>query len=145
VRLGKAEVWQKGVDVAIIALGSMSHPSFEAAQVLLAEKVYATVVNARFVKPLDETLVRELYMQCSALVVVEEGVVRGGFGSAVLETLNAGGLLGQHPKPIRCVGLPDEFITFDKRKALLDRYGLNTLSIVEAVKQTLAKRPAKAL
>jgi len=134
---GRAEVWQKGVDVAIIALGSMAYPAFEAAQVLLPEKIYATVVNARFAKPLDETLVKELYQQCGALVVIEEGVVRGGFGSAVLETLSAAGLLVKHPKPVRCLGLPNEFITFDKRKALLERYGLTTLSVADVVKRAL--------
>jgi 1-deoxy-D-xylulose-5-phosphate synthase len=137
VRCGKAEIWQKGVDVAIIAIGSMAYPAFEAAQVLLPEKIYATVVNARFAKPLDETLVRELYQQCRALVIVEEGVVRGGFSSSILEALAASGLLTKNPKPIRCLGLPNEFITFDTRKALLDRYGLNTLSIADAAKQAL--------
>ncbi len=137
IRYGKAEIWQKGVDVAIIALGSMVYPAFEAAQVLLPEKIYATVVNARFAKPLDETLIKELYQQCGALVVVEEGVLRGGFGSAVLETLSAAGLLAKNPKPVRCLGLPNEFIVFDRRRALLDRYGLNALSVADTVKHAL--------
>jgi len=137
IRVGKGEVWWKGADVAIIAVGSMAVPAYEAAQVLQAEKIQATVVNARFVKPLDETLIKELYRQCRAFVIVEEGVLHGGFGSAVLEALNTDGLLTQHPKPVRCLGLPNSFITFDKRKALLDRYGLNALSIAEAAKQAL--------
>jgi len=139
IRYGKAEVWQKGVDVAIIALGSMVYPALEAAQVLLPEKIYATVVNARFAKPMDETLIQELYQQCGALVIVEEGAVRGGFGSAVLEMLSASGLLSKSPKPVRCLGLPNEFITFDKRKALLDRYGLNALSVADTAKHALDK------
>ncbi len=137
IRCGKAEIWQKGADVAIVALGSMVYPAFEAAQVLLPEKIYATVVNARFAKPLDETLIKELYQQCAALVIVEEGVLRGGFGSAVLETLSAAGLLAKNPKPVRCLGLPNEFIAFDKRRALLDRYGLNALSVADTVKHAL--------
>jgi len=136
---GKAEVWQKGVDVAIIALGPMAYAAFEAAQVLLPEKIYATVVNARFAKPVDETLIKELYQQCGALVVVEEGVLRGGFGSAVLETLSTAGLLAKNPKPVRCLGLPNEFIAFDKRRALLDRYGLNALSVADTVKHALER------
>ncbi|MGE5279840.1 MAG: transketolase C-terminal domain-containing protein, partial [Deltaproteobacteria bacterium] len=139
VRPGKAEVWQKGSDVAILALGSMSCPALEAARVLLADNIHASVVNARFVKPLDETRIRQLYLECGALLIVEEGVVRGGFGSAVLETLSAAGLLTETPKPLRCIGLPNEFITFDTRKALLERYGLTPLAIAAAAKELLSK------
>ncbi len=142
IRYGKAEVWQKGVDAAIIALGSMAYPALEAAQALLSEKIYVTLVNARFAKPVDEALVKELYQQCGALVIVEEGVVRGGFGSAVLETLSASGLLTEDPKPVRCLGLPNEFIGFDKRKALLDRYGLSASSVADTVKHALNRTPS---
>jgi 1-deoxy-D-xylulose-5-phosphate synthase len=97
------------------------------------------VVNARFVKPLDEALILDLYKGCRAFITIEEGVLKGGFGSAVLEALEADGCMTRSPKPLKTLGLPNEFISFDKRKALLEKYGLSPHSIAEAVKQTLRK------
>lgn len=134
---GKGEVLRQGSDVALIALGSMVYPALDAAAMLLPERIFASVVNARFVKPMDESLILDLYSKCRALVVIEEGVVRGGFGSAVLEVLEKNGVLYKDPKPLKCLGLPGEFITFDKRRALLDRCGLNPSSIVTCVKELL--------
>lgn len=139
VSLGRGEVFSKGVDVAIIAIGSMVYPSLEAAKILGAEGIHATVVNARFIKPLDESLILSLYEQCGALVTVEEGVVKGGFGSAVCEVLQSEGVLLKTPKPVRCLGLPSEFITFDKRSALLDKFGLSPLKIAKSIKELMRK------
>lgn len=139
VRLGKAEVLREGSDVAIIAVGSMVYPALEAAQILMNEKIHATVVNARFIKPLDETLILDLYQRCRAMITVEEGVLKGGFGSAVLEVLEADGCLLNKPKPVKRLGLPCEFIAFDKRRSLLEKYGLNPHSIASAVKEALHK------
>lgn len=139
VKIGKAEVLQGGDDVVLFALGSMVYPALEAAQILLTEKIYATVVNARFVKPLDETLLLNLYRRCRALITIEEGVLKGGFGSAVLEALEADGCILKGPKPLKCLGLPSEFITFDKRKILLENYGLTARGIAGAAKEALGK------
>lgn len=136
---GRAEVLRSGDDVVLFALGSMVYPALEAAEILQREKIHATVVNARFVKPLDETLAKELYRRCSVFVTVEEGVLRGGFGSAVLEALEGEGCFLKDPKPFRRIGLPNEFISFDKRKALLEKYGLTAKDIAQTVRELLRK------
>ncbi len=137
VRLGKAEVLREGVDAVIIACGSMVHPSIEAASILECAGIRVAVVNARFVKPLDEALIVDYYKRYPAMIVVEEGVIKGGFGSAVLEVLESAGLFSGRQKPVKCLGLPSEFITFDKRKALLERYGLCSRNIAATVKEIL--------
>lgn len=137
VRLGRAEILRRGEDVAILALGSMVYPALEASGILETEKIRATVVNARFVKPLDESLVEELYKTHRAVFTVEEGVLRGGFGSAVLEALEANGLLLEQPKPLRRCGLPCEFIRHGKRDAILEQYGLAPRGIAKTIREAL--------
>lgn len=139
VQLGRAEVLREGADAVLIAVGSMVYPALEACSMLAAEKIFVTVVNSRFIKPLDETLILKLYGRCGALITAEEGVLKGGFGSAVLEALEADGCLSKDPKPVRSLGLPCEFITFDKRSALLEKYGLTSRGIAAAVKEALGK------
>jgi len=137
IKLGKAEVLRQGSDVAIIACGAMVQACLDAADILANINIHAAVVNARFVKPLDESLIVDLYHRHKALVTVEEGVVRGGFGSAVLEALETGGHIHNERKPVKCLGLPSEFITFDSRKSLLEKYGLSAQKIAESVKKVL--------
>ena len=139
IQFGRAEVLRQGSDVVLFALGSMVYPALAAADILQNEKISVTVVNARFVKPLDETLIFELYSRCRAFLTIEEGVLKGGFGSAVLEVLEAGGRLHQAHNTFKRLGLPNEFITFDKRKDLLEKYGLGPLKIAAAAKEALRK------
>lgn len=134
---GRAEVFREGGDVALVAVGSMVVVAMEAADLLRAQGIRAAVVNARFIKPMDEALIVELYRQCRALVTIEEGVVKGGFGSGVLEILESEGLLVGEAKPVQILGLPSEFITFDKRRALLENYGLTASGIAAAAKKAL--------
>jgi 1-deoxy-D-xylulose-5-phosphate synthase len=136
VRLGKAEVLKEGTDVVLLAVGSMVHPCLDAAQILEGEHIHAAVVNARFIKPLDESLILDLYHRYPAMITVEEGVLKGGFGSAVLEVLDGD---GAKLKIVKSLGLPSEFITFDKRKSLLERYGLSARKIAESVKGALRR------
>ena len=114
--LGKSELLRQGKDLAILALGSLTYPALEAAANLKREGIDSAVVNARFVKPLDQTLLRQMATQCNALVTIEEGVVAGGFGSAVSESLEA---MGLHTVPLLRIGLPDQFIEHGKRAELL--------------------------
>ncbi len=137
LKSGKAEIFREGQDAVLFALGSMVYPALEAATLLQNEKIFVTVVNARFIKPLDEALVLELYKRCRVFVTIEEGVLRGGFGSAVLETLEADGCMAKSPRPIKCLALPNEFVTFDKRRSLLEKYGLSPIGIASAVKEAL--------
>ena len=130
IQYGKGEILCEGNNIAVMALGSMVYPSLEAAKQLAARGVRCSVVNARFVRPLDELLIKKLCAKFETVVVVEEGVSTGGFGSAVLEFLEKENIQGVHLKRI---ALPCTFIPHAKREFLLERYGLTASSIVRAV------------
>jgi 1-deoxy-D-xylulose-5-phosphate synthase len=101
--IGRAEVLEEGSDIAILAIGAMVLPAQRAAAILRGSSIDATVVNARFVKPLDEKLILSLADTCGAIVTVEENVERGGFGAAVLELLSA----NERFIPTHVVAIPD--------------------------------------
>ncbi len=106
IRLGEAETLRDGDDVALIALGAGVEIALDAANGLQAQGIEATVVNARFCKPLDVETILHAARRCGHVVTVEDGVVQGGFGSAVLELLAASGA----NVPTALVGLPDHFV-----------------------------------
>lgn len=120
--IGKGEILSEGNDVAIIAAGSMVYPSMETAGILKKNGIYATVVNARFIKPLDESLILELASKCGNIITVEEGALSGGFGSSVLEVLERHSVSDVRVKRI---GLPDRFIEHGSIKELHNIYGLD--------------------
>ncbi|HLS80857.1 MAG TPA: 1-deoxy-D-xylulose-5-phosphate synthase [Steroidobacter sp.] len=123
--VGKAQVRCEGRSgLAIIAVGAMV-PICER----IAEKLDATLVNLRFVKPLDEELIARLASTHRALVTVEENVIAGGAGSAINEFLAAGG----HLTPILNLGIPDRFIEHGSREDCLRSAGLDAGSIEKAV------------
>jgi 1-deoxy-D-xylulose-5-phosphate synthase len=127
--IGKGEVRLTGKDVAILAFGSMLSPSLAA-----AETLGATVVNMRFVKPLDTALVLQLARTHSLLVTVEENTVQGGAGSAVAECLNAYGVVS----PLLHLGLPDNFIEQGDPAKLLANCGLDAAGIEQAIRQRVS-------
>ena len=92
LEVGKGEILRDGGEIAIVAYGSMVHPSLAAAEHLSKDNVEATVVNARFVKPLDAPLLLALARTKRLIVTVEEAYLAGGFGSAVMELLEENGL-----------------------------------------------------
>jgi 1-deoxy-D-xylulose-5-phosphate synthase len=122
--LGKGEIRRRGSNVAILCFGALLKPSLEA-----AEKLGATVANMRFVKPLDEALIRELASDHEHLVTVEENTVLGGAGSAVLELLEKLGL----SRPTLQLGLPDRFIDHGDPAKLLQDCGLDAAGIFKSV------------
>jgi 1-deoxy-D-xylulose-5-phosphate synthase len=140
LEIGKAEVLREGGDLAILAFGSMVYPSLEAAESLEKDGIDSTVVNARFVKPLDETLILALAQTKRLLVTVEEAYLAGGFGSAVLELLEEHALLNQ-VRVVR-IGVPDKIITHGDAKLLLAKYGLDADGIYTKVKETVAEMEA---
>lgn len=127
--LGISETLRAGGDVALIALGSMVPPALAAAELLEAGGVKATVVNARFVCPLDERMVTGLARSVGRLITVEENVPMGGFGSAVSECLDRHGLSGT---PLLRLALPQGFVTHGKRDQLLSMVGLDAAGIAAA-------------
>jgi len=120
--LGKAETLRAGQDLALVALGSMVYPALHVAEQLAREGIEAMVVNARFVKPLDEALLRHLATPLTPIVTLEEGQIAGGFGSAVSEALDAMGIQGV---PHLRIGLPDAFVEHGKRHELLEQCQLD--------------------
>jgi 1-deoxy-D-xylulose-5-phosphate synthase len=123
LEIGKGETLREGSDVAIVAYGSMVNPSIDAAKMLEKDGVDATVVNARFVKPLDEELILSLLEDHRLIVTVEEAYLAGGFGSAVMELLESKGLQDR-VKVVR-MGVPDKIVTHGDPRLLLAKFGLD--------------------
>jgi 1-deoxy-D-xylulose-5-phosphate synthase len=122
--VGRAQVRRTGRRIALLAFGSMVTPALAA-----GTQIDATVVNMRFVKPLDNELVAELARSHELLVTVEENALAGGAGSAVNECLAAAGLT---PRVLN-LGLPDRFTSQGSRGELLAEYGLDTPGILHAL------------
>ncbi len=133
---GKAEVMREGDDVAILAVGPMAHRAMEAAEELAGEDIEATVVNARFVKPIDAELFLSLAEETGALVTVEEGALAGGFGSAVVEMLADAGLSEVR---LRRIGIGDEFVPGGDKEILLEQWGLTPGGIAAAARELLGE------
>lgn len=135
LEIGKAELLRDGGEVAIVAYGSMVHPSLQAADNLAKDGIEATVINARFVKPLDSGLLLALARTKRLIVTVEEAYLAGGFGSAVLELLEENGL--QDKVSFVRMGIPDRIVTHGDPKLLLAKYGLDSDGIYTRVKQAV--------
>ena len=129
--IGKGEVLTMGADVAILAVGVTVTPALEAAKQLKDESISATVVNCRFVKPLDVELITRLATEIPFMVTVEENVLPGGFGSAVVECLMDAGIIDS--RVVR-LGIPDTYVEHGPQKILRSKYGIDTPAIVKAVR-----------
>lgn len=130
--IGVAEVRRQGEEVAVLAFGSMVAPAMEA-----AEGLDATMVNMRFVRPMDENLILDMAASHGLLVTVEENVVAGGAGSAVGEVLARAGVAC----PMLQLGLPDRFVEHGKPSELLAECGLDAVGIQRTIEARLAAGP----
>jgi 1-deoxy-D-xylulose-5-phosphate synthase len=128
--MGDAEELKSGTDVALLAVGTMVEPCRLASELLALKGIKASVVNARFIKPLDEKLIRKLSRDIGVFVTVEENILAGGFGSAVLEYINAQGF--NWVKLLK-LGFPDKFVEQGSRTQLLEKYGLTAENIATEV------------
>ena len=137
--IGKAEVLRQGDDVLLLGYGSMVYPAMQTAEILSEHGIEATVINARFAKPLDEELILPLAQQIGKVVTFEEGCLMGGFGSAVAESI----LDAQVPASVLRIGVPDILVdhaTPDQSKAAL---GLTPPQMAERILRTFkAEKPA---
>ncbi|MBW1799306.1 MAG: 1-deoxy-D-xylulose-5-phosphate synthase [Deltaproteobacteria bacterium] len=133
IPIGQAEPLREGRDLLIIALGSMVYSALEAAQQLEEEGISAGVVNCRFVKPIDRTLV-ELAASIGNVLVVEENIKQGGLGGAVLELFND---MDERHVRIKRMGLPDKFIEHGAISILKEKYGLDTAGIIKTAREFL--------
>ena len=128
LKLGKAQLIKEGKDFTIIALGSMVWVACEAVELLNKEGLSGTLVNARFVAPLDIELIKSVCAKSRFIFTVEEGVRDAGLGSAIAQELN---------KQVRRIGLPPEFIPHGARGVLLEKYGLTASGIAANIRQAL--------
>jgi 1-deoxy-D-xylulose-5-phosphate synthase len=138
LEIGRAEVLQDGGDVAIFALGAMVAEAEKLAKLLTAEGQSVAVINARFAKPVDAACIGRYARRCGLLITMEDHVLAGGFGSAVLETLNA----QEIDVPVVRVGWPDEFIEHGKVDDLRAKYGLTAEAAMERARPYLKKAVA---
>ena len=137
--VGRGEIIIEGKDVALLAIGTTVHPALQAAKNLYKEGVEASVVNCRFVKPLDAELICSLAARIGKLITVEENVLAGGFGSAVLELLQDKRLNGVE---VCRLGIPDVFVEQGPQELLRQEFGIDQMGI-EAAARRLMKRDAK--
>ncbi|NLW07104.1 MAG: 1-deoxy-D-xylulose-5-phosphate synthase [Clostridia bacterium] len=132
--LGKGEVLRRGNDAAILALGPQVYNALAAAEALAGLGIDCAVINPRFVKPLDEDLILEWAERTGHLLTVEEHVLAGGFGSAVLELL---GNRGRENVRLRRLGIKDEFVPQGKAAVVREKLGLSAAGIEREVLQLL--------
>jgi 1-deoxy-D-xylulose-5-phosphate synthase len=142
LEIGRAELVKDGTDAVILAIGNMVCPSLEAAERLAEDGISVAVVNARFVKPLDEELILSVARRTGRVVTAEEHALQAGFGSAVLECLDAKGVTGIKTHRI---GLPDAYIEHGALKVLRQKYGLDADGIYASVKEFVEKSRLKAM
>jgi 1-deoxy-D-xylulose-5-phosphate synthase len=131
IPIGKGEILRNGDDVLMVAYGSMVHTAMQAAEMLSEHGVEATVVNARFVKPLDTELIVPLAKRIGRVVTLEEGCIMGGFGSAVTEVL----MDHDVAVPVKRIGVPDQLVEHAKPDEAKAELGLTGSQIAERVRE----------
>ena len=134
VPFGRAEILKEGSDIVIVALGSMVTKAIEASGILGEKGISVAVINARFVKPLDLTILH-LAAKAGRMIIAEENTRLGGLGSAVMESLSDEGI---YSVKIARVALPDAFIEHGPQEVLREKYGVGTASIVKAAEGLMA-------
>ena len=139
--LGRGEVIREGTDLTILAVGSRVITAENAAALLAERGISATVINARFVKPLDEKLILDWARRTGALVTIEEGCLTGGFGAAVLELLSREGI----QIPCELLGIPDRFFDHGSQESLRNQAGISVQDLVEtALELTAGRLPVRS-
>ena len=122
VTLGRGELLKEGSDLALLAIGSCVLPAMRAAERLEKAGVHASVINARFVKPLDEEMVRSVAAHVPRIITIEENVLQGGFGSAVIEYLSDAEI---NNVKVKRLGIGDKFIEQGKPDSMRAKYGID--------------------
>lgn len=130
---GKCEILNSGNDILIIGVGNTVYTCCDTAGELKKIRINPTIINARFVKPIDEEMLCNLAKKIDKVITVEENVLGGGFGSQVLEILSRNNITCK----TKIIGLPDKFIEHGGQKILREKYGLTKENIVEEVKKLI--------
>ncbi|MEH1967938.1 1-deoxy-D-xylulose-5-phosphate synthase [Nostoc sp.] len=141
LEIGKSEILRTGDDVLIVAYGTMVYPGMQAAEILSEHGIEATVINARFVKPLDTELILPLAKKIGRVITLEEGCVMGGFGSAIAEALMDADIL----VPVKRFGVPDVLVDHAEPNESKTELGLTSHQIAERVLQAFFKQQVSAV
>jgi 1-deoxy-D-xylulose-5-phosphate synthase len=136
--IGKGEILRQGDDILLIGYGTMVYPAMQTAEILSEHGIEATVINARFVKPLDTELIVPLAKQIGRVVTLEEGCLMGGFGSAVAEAL----LDHDVTVPLKRIGVPDALVDHAKPEESFATLGLTPPQIAERILKTFSPQPS---
>lgn len=137
IPIGSWEVLAKGMDAVILTFGTTIEMALEAAKMLAKRKISVRVVNARFIKPLDEKMLLQIFQENIPILTVEEGVLAGGFGSAVLEFAEEQGFSNT---TIKRMGIPDRFIEHGSVSQLLEEIGLTKEKIAQQIMHMILKK-----
>ncbi|MHC5597827.1 MAG: 1-deoxy-D-xylulose-5-phosphate synthase [Nostoc sp.] len=141
LEIGKGEILRTGDDVLIVAYGTMVYPGMQAAEILSEHGIEATVINARFVKPLDTELILPLAKKIGRVITLEEGCLMGGFGSAIAEALLDADIL----VPVKRFGVPDVLVDHAEPNESKTELGLTSHQIAERVLQAFFKQQVSAV
>lgn len=134
--IGKAEILRNGDDLLILGYGSMVYPAMQTAEMLSEHGIEATVINARFVKPLDTELILPLAQRIGKVVTMEEGCLMGGFGSAVAEALLDNNVL----VPLMRLGVPDTLVDHATPEQSFATLGLNPSQMCDRILATFSRK-----
>jgi 1-deoxy-D-xylulose-5-phosphate synthase len=129
IPIGKGEVLRQGDDVLLVGYGSMVYPAMQTAEILSEHGIEATVINARFAKPLDTELILPLAKQIGKVVTLEEGCIMGGFGSAIAESI----MDAQIPASVMRLGVPDVLVDHAKPDESKATLGLTPPQMAERI------------
>lgn len=138
---GKGELLHKGDDLLIVAAGVTVNAALEAAEKLFWQGVKVAVINARFIKPLDEELLLSWAKKCGRVITIEENVLPGGFGSGILEMFEKRGLC----LPVRRLGIDDHFVSHGLRSQMLSNSNLDASAVIKTVLSFAGPKEIKGL
>ncbi|TCJ03303.1 1-deoxy-D-xylulose-5-phosphate synthase [Cytobacillus praedii] len=141
IPIGTWEVLKNGQDAAILTFGTTIPMAMEAAGILEKRGISVKVINARFIKPLDEKMLLELFKEDMPILTIEEAVLQGGFGSSILEFAHEKGF---HHNEIDCMGIPDQFIEHGSVEKLLEEIGMTTDDVVKRLNILARKKQKRA-
>ncbi|MEH7009891.1 1-deoxy-D-xylulose-5-phosphate synthase [Neobacillus niacini] len=141
IPIGTWEVLKEGEDAAILTFGTTIPMAIEAAEVLEKQGISVKVVNARFIKPLDEKMLNQLFLKNIPILTIEEAILQGGFGSYVLEYAHDQGFYHQ---AIDRMGIPDQFIEHGDVNSLLEEIGMTTSEVVKRMTILARKKQQRA-
>jgi len=140
--IGKGEIVREGDDILLVAAGTAVQDALEAAKRLEQKDIHAAVLNARFIKPLDQELIMSWAKRIGRIITIEENVLQGGFGSAVLEMFQEASYF---PRAFVRIGLPDTFVQHGGQSTLRNLYGIDVDAIVRTAEELLKKHHGQVL